>query len=411
MKEIKSNQLQYYCNNIGEIHEGGKRMLDNVDELPPPLQRPYQELWTDEWSLCCYIVFLDQQPGILLCAEYDADYCQRRGIPIEYDAQYAVLFSYGERLEKLAREINPHVTVGLSYDSTVDPQIMLFIPTEHVSYQDTLKLYYLMDQYGFQRAPGRVRWRVQELAEFARQLHLTPEIEQQMLAGLDKDVALGMAAGRADCALQYMGLEIEQSELYGMDELLGMLDKYGGFDSTLDEVRSTYTERFGNQLIWKYPFSDSMRGGGTIIPVREGFLFLPYNSVFERGGARYQLSGAALLSVEDIHTLQKECGTYMKGLLDALGDMEHAAQTYSIKRYVDAQGNLYFVRAGLGGVYKGFRRYAEPKPGQRRESGIRALTYVKDFGRAQLDLDQYAKKHGLKQVEDGKIKQEREQDV
>ena len=74
-----------------------------------------------------------------------------------------------ERLEKLAREINPHVTVGLSYDGAVDPLIMLFIPTEHVSYQDTLKLYYLMDQYGFQRAPGHVRWRVQELAEGARE--------------------------------------------------------------------------------------------------------------------------------------------------------------------------------------------------------------------------------------------------
>lgn len=213
MKEIKSNQLRYYCNSTGEIHEYGKRMLDNVDELPPPLRRPYRELWTDEWNLCCYIVFLDRQPGILLCAEYDADYCRRRGIPMEYDAQYAVLFSYGERLEKLAREINPHVTVGLSYDGAVDPLIMLFIPTEHVSYQDTLKLYYLMDQYGFQRAPGHVRWRVQELAEFAKRLRLTPEIERKMLTGLEKDVELSVTAGHADYVLQYMGMEIEQNKL------------------------------------------------------------------------------------------------------------------------------------------------------------------------------------------------------
>ena len=410
MKEIKSNQLRYYCNSTGEIHEYGKRMLDNVDELPPPLRRPYRELWTDEWNLCCYIVFLDRQPGILLYAGYDADYCRRRGIPMEYDAQYAVLFSYGERLEKLAREINPHVTVGLSYDGAVDPLIMLFIPTEHVSYQDTLKLYYLMDQYGFQRAPGHVRWRVQELAEFAKRLRLTPEIERKMLTGLEKDVELSVTAGHADYVLQYMGMEIEQNKLYGMDELLDTLGRYGGVDSTLDKVRSAYTERFGNSLIWKYPFSDSMQGGGTIVPVREGFLFLPYSSVFEHGGARYQLSGAGLLSTEDIYALQKECSAYMEGLLNALGDMEHAMRAYPIKRYTDAQGNLYFVRAGLGDVYKGFRRYAEPKPGQRRESGIRSLNYVKDFGRAQLDLDQYAKKHGLKQVEDRKVKQERERD-
>ena len=398
MKEIKSNQLQYYCNSIGEIHECGKRMLDNADELPPPLRRPYQELWTDEWNLCCYIVFLDRQPGILLCAEYDADYCRRRGIPIEYDAQYAALFSYGERLEKLAREINPHVTVGLSYDGAVDPQIMLFIPTEHVSYQDILKLYYLMDQYGFQRAPGHVRWYVQELAEFAKRLRLTPEIEREMLAGLEKDVELGVAAGHVDDTLQYMGMEIDQSELFGMDELLSMLDRFGAVDSTLDKARGTYTGLFGSQLIWKYPFSDDMQGGGAIIPVHEGFLFLPYNSVYEHRGAQYHLSEAGLLSAEDIYALQRKCNAYVEGLLGALGDMEHAARAYPIKRYVDTQGNLYFVRAGLGDVYKGFRRYAEPKPGQRRESGIRSLKYVKDFGRAQLDLDQYAKKHGLKQV-------------
>lgn len=77
-------------------------------------------------------------------------------------------------------------------------------------------------------------------------------------------------------------------------------------------------------------------------------------------------------------------------------------QSYPARRYVDPQGNLYFVRAGLGNVYKGFRRYAEPKPGQRRESGIRSLKYVNDFCRAQLDLDQYAKKHHLQQLKESK---------
>ena len=41
---------------------------------------------------------------------------------------------------------------------------------------------------------------------------------------------------------------------------------------------------------------------------------------------------------------------------------------------------------------------------QRRESGIRSLSYVKDFCRAQLDLDQYAKKHHLQRLEENKGK-------
>ena len=91
----------------------------------------------------------------------------------------------------------------------------------------------------------------------------------------------------------------------------------------------------------------------------------------------------------------------MEGLLAALGDMECTMPVCSARRYVDAQGNLYFVRGGLGGVFKGFRRYADPKPGQRRESGIRSLPYVADFCQAQLDLDQYARKHRLCQLEAG----------
>lgn len=154
-----------------------------------------------------------------------------------------------------------------------------------------------------------------------------------------------------------------------------------------------------------------MQGGGAIIPVQEGFLFLPYDTVFQHGGARYQLASAELLTADNIHTLQKECGSYMEGLLAALGDMERAMHTYPVKRYVDAQDNLYFVRGGLGGTFKGFRRYVNPKPGQRRESGIRALNYVTDFCQAQLDLDQYAKKHRLRQLEtDGEKKGDKQND-
>lgn len=212
-------------------------------------------------------------------------------------------------------------------------------------------------------------------------------------------------SGIAEPVFQYMGLEINKSSLYRKDELASILDRYGAFDLTLDKVRDTYTERFGSQLIWKYPFSENMQGGGTVIPVQEGFLFLPYNCVYERGGACYQLSSAELLSSESIRILQNECRTYMEGLLATLGDMERAMPFCTARQYVDAQGNLYFVRGGLGGVFKGFRRYAAPKPGQRRESGIRSLSYVTDFCQAQLDLDQYARKHHLRQLEPDADKQ------
>lgn len=89
------------------------------------------------------------------------------------------------------------------------------------------------------------------------------------------DAGLSAPSGIAEPILQYMGLEINRNSLYRKDELVAILDKYGALDSTLDKVRNTYTERFGNQLIWKYPFSDNMQGGGTIIPVQEGLCSSP----------------------------------------------------------------------------------------------------------------------------------------
>lgn len=97
----------------------------------------------------------------------------------------------------------------------------------------------------------------------------------------------------------------------------------------------------------------------------------------------------------------------MDGLLSVLDDMEQALQGRPVRRYTDDQGDIYFVRAGIGDVYKGFRRYADPKPGQRKEMGIRALSYVDDIDRAQLDLDLYAQKHHLKVLEEDKPAQGR----
>ena len=84
------------------------------------------------------------------------------------------------------------------------------------------------------------------------------------------------------------------------------------------------------------------------------------------------------------------------GLLVVLDDIAACLQTYTVRRYSDQDGNLYFVRAGIGHVYKGFRRSSCPKKGSRRESGIRSLEYTPDIRKAQSDLDKYAQKHHLR---------------
>lgn len=210
----------------------------------------------------------------------------------------------------------------------------------------------------------------------------------------------------AAAPIQYMGQQLDPCMLYAQGHILDLLQRKGAFDQTLAEIRSDYLERFGLDLIWKYPLSDDMAGGGTIIPVQEGFLYLPYNDILRTQGAKYDLKKAELLTAKEVHTLRSECKAYMDGLLSALGDMEQALQGRPVRRYTDDQGNIYFVRAGIGDVYKGFRRYADPKHGQRKEMGIRTLSYVDDIDRAQLDLDLYAQKHHLKLLDETEPAQE-----
>lgn len=107
---------------------------------------------------------------------------------------------------------------------------------------------------------------------------------------------------------------IAMETLFSKKEVLQLLKLKGAFDSTLDFVRERYTDRFGLPLIWKVPISDDMRGGGTIVPVREGVLYLPYRTVYETQGARYILKDSELLSQDALAKLMQEVQAYLTDL-------------------------------------------------------------------------------------------------
>lgn len=147
-----------------------------------------------------------------------------------------------------------------------------------------------------------------------------------MVYGVDHIRRLDTLVQNEASALSYMGVQVAPNALHSQAELIGLLQSYGPFGQTLGKVRTKYLEQFGQDLIWTYPFSDDMTGGSVIIPVREGFLNIPYHTKVEQLGAQLELSGAELLDVDAVHTLQSECKAYMSGLLQALEDMEQALQ-------------------------------------------------------------------------------------
>lgn len=214
-----------------------------------------------------------------------------------------------------------------------------------------------------------------------------------MLETLTSDTEEFRSAGSL---IQYMGLQINSRDLYSRHELTKDLPQRGAFDSNLDTIREQYMERFGCQLIWTYPFSGNMRGGGTIVPVQEGFLFLPYTCMAEYSGARYDLSQSVFLNEQAVQAMQKECKAYVEGLLSALGDISAYEQSYSVRQYTDTAGDIYYIRNDRNYGYTGFRRYAVPRKNGKREQAIRSLQYTQNIRKAQLELDQYALEHHLR---------------
>lgn len=74
----------YWSNCTGDLHHNCEYWIDNVEELPSELQKAYNELWSEEYWVNCYIVEFNGKYGVALEAEYDRYFADDLGIT--YDA-------------------------------------------------------------------------------------------------------------------------------------------------------------------------------------------------------------------------------------------------------------------------------------------------------------------------------------
>lgn len=75
--------------------------------------------------------------------------------------------------------------------------------------------------------------------------------------------------------ISYMGNSIERKRLFPVQYILSLLEDGGPRFTTLEAVRDCYDKEFGNELYWNYPFCDGLHNGAGLLPVQEGFLWLP----------------------------------------------------------------------------------------------------------------------------------------
>lgn len=129
--------------------------------------------------------------------------------------------------------------------------------------------------------------------------------------------------------IRFMDLDIDTDKLPTQETVMSILHTYGETFGSLDLVNEEVYRQFGKDLIWRYPLCDGKNAGGIIIPVREGFLWLPYD---EMDSVDYELlltSEVRLLDADTCTFLIDALRSYVDGLCAALSDIRRL----TIKEY------------------------------------------------------------------------------
>jgi len=117
------------------------------------------------------------------------------------------------------------------------------------------------------------------------------------------------------------GVQIDPEQLFTQQEVLNILKKGGGTDRNLAVVRQKYDEKFGYELIWRYPLMVGDDLGAVLVPVQEGFLSIAFNEMNRDEYEVFEPEKAFLLSADEIQHLKDEWNSYSRGLRTALESM------------------------------------------------------------------------------------------
>ena len=117
------------------------------------------------------------------------------------------------------------------------------------------------------------------------------------------------------------GIRINPQELMSKDELLEFLRDNGEDDRAFSKIRDSHYEEYDNELIWRYPISDGAHLGTYIVPVKEGFISLPFDAVDKEDYELLELAGATMLDTAEMQTLIDYWRSFSDDLTGAMADM------------------------------------------------------------------------------------------
>lgn len=98
--------------------------------------------------------------------------------------------------------------------------------------------------------------------------------------------------------------QLDRVKLMSRDEVLAFLTENGEHEPSLAKIADQYETQLGFDPIWRYPLSDDMHEGAFIVPVKEGFMWLPYDEI----DTEYY----EILLPDEASMLDAECCDYFK---------------------------------------------------------------------------------------------------
>ena len=117
------------------------------------------------------------------------------------------------------------------------------------------------------------------------------------------------------------GIIFDPQDLLSKDELIACLRENGGSDRALADIRNQQYEKYGNELIWRYPISDGVHMGAFIVPVKEGFISLPFDAVDVEEYELLELDDAAMFDESAMRIFIDDWRLFSDDLTNAMTDI------------------------------------------------------------------------------------------
>jgi len=117
------------------------------------------------------------------------------------------------------------------------------------------------------------------------------------------------------------GHPVSFAMLGAQQAVLETLQRNGASFAGLEPIRTQYEKCFGDDLCWTFPYCDGKHLGGVILPVKEGFLYLPYDGLSSEDYELFTLTDAALLTEEQVRFMATEVEEHSQALYQVLLDI------------------------------------------------------------------------------------------